>query len=92
MCIRDRFSWVQDYYALDDREQMAQKEKEAEKNFLEAIATCNEEKKTAGRQKGRGQTKKTKTEGKKKPDNKSEKTAEKPDEVQLSLFDAGLTT
>ena len=86
------FSWVQDYYALDDREQMAQKEKEAEKNFLEAIATCNEEKKTAGRQKGRGQTKKTKTEGKKKPDNKSEKTAEKPDEVQLSLFDAGLTT
>lgn len=54
------FSWVQDYYALDDREQMAQKEKEAEKNFLEAIATCNEEKKTAGRQKGRGQTKKQK--------------------------------
>ena len=51
-----------------------------------------QEKKTAGRQKGRGQTKKTKTEGKKKPDNKSEKTAEKPDEVQLSLFDAGLTT
>ncbi|XBX09539.1 Cas9 inhibitor AcrIIA9 family protein [Enterocloster clostridioformis] len=86
------FGWVQDYYALDDREQMEQKEKEAEKNFLEAIATCNEEKKTAGRQKGRGQTKKAKTEGKKKPDNKSEKPAEKPDEVQLSLFDAGLTT
>lgn len=86
------FSWVQDYYALDDREQMEQKEKEAEKNFLEAIATSNEERKTAGRQKGRGQTKKAKTEGKKKPDNKSEKPAEKPDEVQLSLFDAGLTT
>ena len=54
------FSWVQDYYVLDDKEQMEQKEKEAEENFLEKLSTSIEGKKPAGKQKGKGQTKKQK--------------------------------
>ena len=71
------FSWVQDYYALDDKEQMEQKEKEAEENFLEKLSTSIEGKKPAGKQKGKGQTKKAKTEEKKKPDNTSDRTENK---------------
>lgn len=85
------FSWVQDYYVLDDREQMEKKEKEAEENFLAKITSSNKNKKPAGSQKGSVRTKRAKTEGKKKLGTKSEKPAEKPDEVQLSLFDAGMT-
>lgn len=85
------FNWVQDYYALDDREQMEKKEKEAEENFLAKISVSSESKKPEGRQKGIGKTQKAKTEGKKKPDNKSEKVADKPEEIQLSLFDVGMT-
>lgn len=85
------FSWVQDYYVLDDREQMEKKEKEAEENFLAKISSSNENKKPAGSQKGSVRTKRAKTEGKKKLGTKPEKPAEKPDEVQLSLFDAGMT-
>ena len=59
-------SWVQDYYALDDREQM-------------------------DKQKGKGQTKKAKTEKKKKPDNTSDRTENKSEEEQISLFDVGMT-
>ena len=85
------FSWVQDYYALDDKEQMEQKEKEAEENFLEKLSTSIEGKKTAGKQKGKGQTKKAKTEEKKKPDNTSDRTENKSEEEQISLFDVGMT-
>ncbi|MFR9151847.1 MAG: Cas9 inhibitor AcrIIA9 family protein [Hungatella sp.] len=85
------FSWVQDYYALDDKEQMEQKEKEAEENFLEKLSTSIEGKKPAGKQKGKGQTKKAKTEEKKKPDNTSDRTENKSEEEQISLFDVGMT-
>ena len=100
------FSWVQDYYALDDKEQMTrdlqndvshdkeqmeQKEKEAEENFLEKLSTSIEGKKPAGKQKGKGQTKKAKTEEKKKPDNTSDRTENKSEEEQISLFDVGMT-
>lgn len=85
------FSWVQDYYVLDDKEQMEQKEKEAEENFLEKLSTSIEGKKPAGKQKGKGQTKKAKTEEKKKPDNTSDRTENKSEEEQISLFDVGMT-
>ena len=85
------FSWVQDYYVLDDKEQMEQKEKEAEENFLEKLSTSIEGKKPAGKQKGKGQTKKAKTEEKKKPDNTSDRTEKKSEEEQISLFDVGMT-
>ena len=78
------FSWVQDYYVLDDKEQMEQKEKEAEENFLEKLSTSIEGKKPAGKQKGKGQTKKAKTEEKKKPDNTSDRTENKSEEEQIS--------
>ena len=85
------FSWVQDYYVLDDKEQMEQKEKEAEENFLEKLSTSIEGKKPAGKQKGKGQTKKAKTEEKKKPDNTSDRTENKSEAEQISLFDVGMT-
>lgn len=84
------FNWVSDYYALDDKEQMEKKEKEAEANFLANITSSNETKKPTGK-KGGGRTKKAKTEVKKKPDVGLEKAASKPEETQLSLFDVGMT-
>lgn len=85
------FSWVQDYYALDDREQVEKKEKEAQEKFLAKMSPSKGNEKQAGRQKGSGHTKKGKTAGKKKPEKKPEKAADKPEEAQLSLFDVGMT-
>lgn len=85
------FNWVSDYYALDDKEQMEKKEKEAEANFLANITSSNETKKPSGKQKGGGRTKKKEKEAKGKPAGELEKAAAKPEEVQLSLFDVGMT-
>ena len=86
------FSWVQDYYVLDDKEQMEQKEKEAEENFLEKIIHFHrgvKSQQASRKAKGR---QKAKTEEKKKPDNTSDRTAEnKSEEEQISLFDVGMT-
>lgn len=84
-------NWVHDYYYLDDKEQLEQKEKEAEAKFLANISSTSETKKTTGKQKGGGRKKKTKTEVKKQPDNESGQAESKPEEVQLSLFDVGMT-
>lgn len=84
-------NWVEEYYVLDDREQMEKKEKEAQEKFLENLSSSDKNKKPAGGQKGSGQTKKAKTESKKKPDNKPEKAEDKQDGAQLSLFDVGMT-
>ena len=85
------FSWVHDYYALDDKEQMEKREKEAETEFLAKISQPNEGKKPVSKKKGSGRAKKAKAEGEKKPDDKPEKDADKPEEAQLSLFDVGMT-
>lgn len=84
-------NWVNEYYALDDREEVEKKEKEAEENFLKKAASSKEDKKTAAKQKSSGRTKKAKSENRKKPEDKPEKAANKQGEVQLSLFDAGMT-
>ena len=84
-------NWVDAYYALDDREQMEKKEKEAQEKFLAKMSPSKGNEKPAGRQKGSGHTKKRKTEGKKKLEKKPEKAADKPEEAQLSLFDVGMT-
>jgi len=85
------FSWVRDYYALDDKEETEKKEKEAEERFLANITSANEKKKPAAKPKSSKRTKKTEVDGKKNPSGKSEKAEEKTEEVQLSLFDAGMT-
>lgn len=82
--------WVHDYYVLDDKEQMEKKEKEAEAGFLAKLNSSNETKKTTGKA-GSGRTKKAKTQVKKEPDVESVKAADQPEEVQLSLFDVGMT-
>lgn len=78
------FSWVHDYYALDDKEEMEKKEKEAEERFLANSTSVNEKKKPASKPKTSKRTKKAETEGKK-------KLSEKSEEVQMSLFDVGMT-
>uniref|UniRef100_UPI002F3E47A5 Cas9 inhibitor AcrIIA9 family protein n=1 Tax=Enterocloster clostridioformis TaxID=1531 RepID=UPI002F3E47A5 len=85
------FSWGRDYYAQDDKEEMEKKEKEAEERFRAKITSADGKKKPAAKPRTSKRSKKAETDGKEKISGKSEKTEEKPEEVQISLFDVGMT-
>lgn len=83
------FCWIRDYYGLDDAQQVAEKEKEAEVKFIRQRKAVTEVKKPADSRKKHTQTKKKTAEAKKEDGNKTQQ-AEKQEDRQLSLFDAGM--
>lgn len=83
------FRWIQDYYELDDAQQVAEKEKEAEEKFIEKRKAATEIKKPADSRKKLSQPKKKAAEAKKEVVDSSQQ-AEKQEEKQLSLFDVGM--
>lgn len=87
------FHWVKEYYALDDEEQMAQKEKEQEEQFLKRIEPVKKpEKKASGKKAAKKKMALAqKAEAVKKEEITGEVSDPEEDGVQLSLFDSVMT-
>lgn len=85
------FGWVWDYYALEDEQQVSEKEKETEEAFRKRSMAVTEIQKPAAGKKSRSRSKKQDAAARMKETNTSGQEERKED-GQLSLFDAGMTT